>query len=76
MKIIGYTILVLLIIALVIIIPFGFIWSINTIFNLSLAYTLKTWLASIILLAFFGNAGMKSNGISIKTKESKCCRNK
>ncbi len=74
MKIAGYTILGLLIIALMILIPFGFIWSINTLFSLSVAYTIKTWLASLLILILIGNTGNKKV-ISIK-KESKCCRNK
>jgi hypothetical protein len=73
MKIVGYIILGLLIIALMILIPFGFIWSINTLFSLSVAYTIKTWLASLLILILIGNTGNKEV-ISIK-KESKCCRN-
>ena len=74
MKLVGYTILGLLIIALMILIPFGFIWSINTMFSLSVSYTIKTWLASLIILILIGNTGNKKV-ISIKRKESKCCRN-
>ena len=80
MRIIGYTFLGLLTIALIILIPFGFIWSVNTLFNLSIAYTLKAWCASLILLILIGNAGTsikrKSNTISLETNEKKCCRAK
>jgi len=29
--------------------PFVFIWALNTLFGLTIAYTLKTWLAALII---------------------------
>lgn len=34
--------------------PFLNIWAINTLFGLGIAYTFKTWMASIILGAIVG----------------------
>jgi hypothetical protein len=34
--------------------PFALVWSLNTLFNLSIAYTFKTWLASFVLAATVG----------------------
>ena len=40
------------ILVLVLIGPFLTIWALNTLFSLSIAYTIKTWLAAFILIAF------------------------
>lgn len=42
--------IVMLVIAAVVCIPFGFIWAINTLFAFGIPYTAKTWLASLILV--------------------------
>lgn len=41
----GYTVLVLALIALIIVGPLATIWSLNTLFNLDIAYNFWTWLA-------------------------------
>lgn len=33
--------------------PFALIWAVNTLFSLSIAYTLLNWLAALILLSVF-----------------------
>jgi hypothetical protein len=44
----------ILIFILVILIPFIFIWSLNTLFPiLSIPYSWQTWLASFVLLGFY-----------------------
>jgi hypothetical protein len=40
---------VLLVIVLIVVGPFLSIWALNTLFGLAIAYTLKTWAASLIL---------------------------
>ena len=45
----------LIAIALIIYAPFLIIWSINTLFGLSIVYTFKTWIAVVIL--FGGGMG-------------------
>lgn len=43
-------IIVFLIIALFVLIgPIALIWSLNTLFNLAIAYTAETWLAAFII---------------------------
>jgi hypothetical protein len=42
---ITFTVLILLIIALLIFAPLATIWSLNTLFNLGIDYTFWTWLA-------------------------------
>lgn len=45
--------LVALMILLIIVGPFITIWSLNTLFALGIAYTWKTWIATIVLSSFF-----------------------
>ena len=42
-------------------VPLGFIWSLNTLFSFDISYTWQTWLASLMILAFFGPKGNFSN---------------
>lgn len=52
----GFTILFLVLIALIIVGPLATIWSLNTLFNLGIDYTFWTWLAMAWLsLATFGS---------------------
>ena len=44
-----YLALGLFVILLVVFGPLGFIWAINTLFDLGIEYTLKTWAASAIV---------------------------
>lgn len=53
--IIGYIVLVCLM-------PFAFIWSLNTLFELSISYTITTWLAVVFLLAAIGSIKVKIRG--------------
>ena len=52
---IGITMLMLFIIGISILMPFVLIWSLNILFKLNIAYTLKTWFASFLLISMFGN---------------------
>ncbi len=50
-------ILVLLVALAVIFMPLALIWALNTLFGLTIAFTLKTWLAALLLSAVLsGNA--------------------
>lgn len=41
--------------------PLIAIWSINTLFELSIAYSFKNWFAMVILMFFFGKIGINVN---------------
>jgi len=43
----------LLIVALIVFLPLGLIWSLNTLFGLAIAYSFKMWLAAFVLLTVF-----------------------
>lgn len=42
-------VLLVVIVAAIILTPFGTLFMLNTLFNLGLAYTFKTWVAALIL---------------------------
>jgi len=42
--------LIIFIVVLVVFGPFATIWSLNTLFNLSIAYTLSTWAAVLVFV--------------------------
>lgn len=44
---------VLIVIAIAVLFPFLFIWSVNTLFALAIPYTLETWSAVVLLQIFF-----------------------
>jgi hypothetical protein len=50
----GVVVGVALLIAIAVIFPFLFIWAINTLFGLTIAYTLETWSAMVLMQIFFG----------------------
>ena len=52
----GIVLLVILIIAG----PVAAIWSLNTLFGLSIPFTFKTWLAALLLGGVFSGSGRKS----------------
>jgi hypothetical protein len=68
MRFIGYSVLFCIILGIVYLVPFSFIWSVNTLFSLSIGYTLKNWIASLVLLILIGNG----SGIKLKQKKKKC----
>lgn len=43
---------IVLLLAVVILIPLGVIWSLNTLFGLGIAYTFKTWFAALFISSF------------------------
>jgi hypothetical protein len=53
---------VIIVIALVVLMPFAYIWAVNTLFGLTIETSFETWCAVIILQMFF------HNNISIKGK--------
>ncbi len=53
--------LVVFIALLVAFFPFAIIWALNTLFPLAIAYTFKTWLAVLVLVAAFGKATVTLN---------------
>lgn len=52
---------IILAIALFILVPFAFIWSLNTLFNTHIAFTFATWLAAALLYYLFSQHGRFSN---------------
>ena len=48
---------IVLIVVLVICSPFAAIWAVNTLFGTVIAFTFKTWCASLILGGVMGGAG-------------------
>jgi len=52
--------LVGLIIVLFVFGPLATIWALNTIFNVGVAYSFKTWLATLVLCATVSGSGAKS----------------
>jgi hypothetical protein len=50
----GIVVGIAIIIAIAVIFPFLFIWAINTLFGLTIAYTLETWSAMVLMQIFFG----------------------
>jgi len=57
--IVGLLVILVTILALVFA-PLGTIWAINTLFGFAIAYSSKTWAATVILGIFF--RGVKING--------------
>lgn len=47
--------IVLLIAGAIIVIPLLTIWSLNTLFGLSISYTIKTWFAALALSSLVGS---------------------
>jgi hypothetical protein len=47
------TTLWVIVIAVILLVPFALVWMLNTLFGTGLDYTLKTWLAALILGALF-----------------------
>jgi len=42
--------------AIIVFVPIAVIWALNTLFLLGIAFTFKTWLATLLLLSVVGNA--------------------
>ena len=49
----GVGIGIAIIIAIALFMPLLYIWSLNTLFGLSIAYSLETWSATVLLQMFF-----------------------
>lgn len=50
MNVIAYILAIFIIVSLVSAVPLAFIWSLNTLFGLGIAYTFSTWAASLFIL--------------------------
>ena len=50
---------ILFCILVIIFAPLGTIWVLNTLFNLGIVYTFKTWLASFLFTAIFGRSNIR-----------------
>lgn len=62
MKELFVAILIVAVIAALIYLPLGFIWSINTLFpSLAIPYTFKTWCASMLLMTIFSASKISYN---------------
>lgn len=46
----------ILLILFIVFAPLGIIWAINTLFSLSIPYSIKTWAAAAIMSYFFGKS--------------------
>lgn len=53
--------LILLVVAIVIGGPLATIWSLNTLFGLTIAYTFKTWLAALFLGGLMSKSASSSS---------------
>lgn len=53
--------IILLVFLIIIFGPFISIWSLNTLFNLGIDYTFKTWLAAIILSSIIYGSSQSGN---------------
>lgn len=53
--------LILLAIAMVAFVPFVFLWSLNTLFGMGLAYSFINWLAALVLIGLFGKPNVNVN---------------
>lgn len=51
---------IVLIVLIVWLLPLATIWALNTLFPLSIAYTLKTWAAALLLSAAVGGSSVRS----------------
>jgi fumarate reductase subunit D len=49
--------LVLLVLILAVLSPLGLVWAINTLFGLGIAYTVKSWVAGLVLLVLLAPKG-------------------
>jgi hypothetical protein len=61
--IIGIVICCMLIIVFM---PLAIIWALNTLFALSIAYTIKTWLAIFVICFVFNGNKVGSNNFKLK----------
>lgn len=69
MKNLKYVLASVLFFGLVFAIPFGIIWSLNTLFDAHITYTLKTWAAALILSTIvYGSSA--TNNLNRKKKQN------
>ena len=52
----------LLVIVFAAFMPIALIWSINTLFELKIPYTVETWAAALVISSVFGTTGLKRKG--------------
>lgn len=52
-KTFGVVVGLIIVIAIALLMPFAYIWAVNTLFNLQIDTTFDTWVAVVILQMFF-----------------------
>ncbi|VVB76864.1 Uncharacterised protein [uncultured archaeon] len=57
--------------ALLAVVPYLLIWSLNTLFGLSIQFTFWTCLAGVVLIMLFGRGGMGSSGAKSSARARK-----
>ena len=50
----GALVIIVIVIACIVFVPLAGIWALNTLFGMTIAYTLKTWLAALLLSGIVG----------------------
>jgi hypothetical protein len=55
------TLIILAAIAVIVLFPLAFIWCLNTLFSLGIAYTFLTWLASLGLMSVLGSQSVSKS---------------
>jgi len=55
LEVFGALLAVLLLLAFIVLVPFGLIWALNTLGITSAGYTFYTWFASIVLILLLGS---------------------
>jgi hypothetical protein len=58
-EVLGKLLLIVVALAVLVLFPFAFIWSLNVLFSLTIPFTISTWVASFVLIALFGAGKIK-----------------
>jgi hypothetical protein len=58
-EVLGKLLLIVVALAVIVLFPFAFIWSLNVLFSLTIPFTISTWVASFVLIALFGAGKIK-----------------
>lgn len=54
---------ILVFLALIVLLPFGLLWALKTLFSISIGYSFKTWVAAfLVLILLNGGHAHKNNG--------------
>lgn len=58
-EVLGKLLLIVVALAVIVLFPFAFIWSLNVLFSLTIPFTISTWVASFVLIVLFGAGKIK-----------------